>query len=237
MQRNEFHKKKSKKNAILLFTLLRFLQIVIISLCLEIIKGKIILFKMKKIAIFASGSGTNAQRIIEYFSGNNSVQISIVLSNRKDAFVLERAKNLNVANLYFTKDQLYTNGFVLDLLLELHIDLIVLAGFLWFVPAEILRAFPRKIINIHPALLPKYGGRGMYGLKVHEAVKQNHDNESGITIHYVNEKYDEGETIFQAVCPVIPQDNAEDIADKVHLLEYRYYPEIIEKILEQNQND
>jgi phosphoribosylglycinamide formyltransferase-1 len=188
---------------------------------------------MKNIAIFASGSGTNAQRIAEYFYGNADINVSIILTNRKDAYVLERAKNLNIESHYFTKEQLYQTGEVCNLLLQKKIDLIVLAGFLWLIPAEILRAFPRRIINIHPALLPKYGGAGMYGMKVHEAVKANHEIESGITIHYVNEKYDEGEIIFQARCAVSPGDSAEDIANKAHSLEYKYYPEIIEKVLNQ----
>ncbi len=186
---------------------------------------------MKNLAIFASGSGTNAERIIEYFENNDLVKINLVLSNRKDAYVIQRAQNHNVPVIYFSKETLYETKDLLIILEEFSIDLIVLAGFLWLVPDYLIKAFPHKIINIHPALLPKYGGEGMYGIKVHEAVIKNKDKESGISIHYVNEKYDDGELIFQAKCKIEENDTPDSLAEKVHALEYEHFPVIIEKIL------
>lgn len=186
---------------------------------------------MKKIAIFASGNGSNAQRIAEYFNDNEDVEISMILSNNKNAFVLERANNLNIASFVFTRDDLYQSDKIIRILEEKSIDLIVLAGFLWLVPANLIKAFPNRIINIHPALLPKYGGKGFYGSRVHEAVLKNNDKESGISIHYVNEKYDDGQIIFQAKCPVEKNDTSESLAHKIHQLEYKYYPGVIENLL------
>lgn len=184
---------------------------------------------VKRIAIFASGSGTNAQNIIEYFSCNGEIIVDSLYSNRPDAYALVRAVNLGVPAFVFTKEELYHSGFVLDLLKSRNISLIVLAGFLWLVPENLIKNF--TIINIHPALLPKYGGKGMYGNRVHEAVVKNRDKESGITIHYVNERFDEGEIIFQTSCKVMPHDSPDDVARKVHQLEYEFYPLIIQKVL------
>jgi len=186
---------------------------------------------MKNIAIFASGSGTNAENIIKYFSNRNSAKVILVFSNKHKAYVLKRAEAHNIKTVFFEYDDLYVTGRVLDTLLFYEIDFIVLAGFLWFVPDDILTRYERRIINIHPALLPMYGGKGMYGEKVHEAVIRNRDAESGITIHYVNQFYDEGEIIFQAHCAVDPSDTPETLAEKVHALEYKYYPEIIEDLI------
>lgn len=185
--------------------------------------------KDKRIALFASGSGTNAQNIIEYFSGNETVVIDSLWSNNPNAFALERAKKFGIKTFVFTKDEFRNTNIVVEKLQKRKINLIVLAGFLWLIPLNLIQNF--RIINIHPALLPKYGGNGMYGMKVHQAVVENKDFESGISIHFVNEKYDEGEIIFQAKCPVLPTDSPEDIAIKVHQMEYKHFPEVIEKIL------
>jgi len=186
---------------------------------------------MRNIAIFASGSGTNAENIIKYFSTGNSAKVTLVLSNRREAFVLKRAAALNVNTLFFDRADLYTKDTVAGYLLESKIDFIVLAGFLWLIPGKILNIFNRRIINIHPALLPSYGGKGMYGEKVHEAVIAAGDRESGITIHYVNSFYDEGDIIFQARCKIEPGDTPETLASKIHALEYKYFPEVIEKLV------
>lgn len=186
----------------------------------------------KNIAIFASGSGSNAENIIRYFRDNDSICVSLVLSNKSDAYVLERAHRLGVSYSVFPKEDWVAGDEVLAVLQEYRIDFIVLAGFLVRVPDLILHAYPNKIINIHPALLPKFGGKGMYGSRVHEAVVAAGEKESGITIHYINERYDEGNTIFQATCPVLPDDTPEDVAEKVHALEYKHFPLIIEKVLD-----
>ena len=185
----------------------------------------------KNIAIFASGSGTNAENIIRYFQENDLIRVALVLSNRSDAYVLERAHRLQVPSEVFLKEDWVSGEQILALLHEYHIDFIVLAGFLIRVPERLLHAYPDKIINIHPALLPKYGGKGMYGDRVHEAVVAAGEKESGITIHYINEHYDEGNTIFQATCPVLPTDSPDDVAKKVHALEYEHFPKIIEQVL------
>ena len=185
---------------------------------------------MKRIVILASGSGSNAENIINYFNNNSLVSIVGILCNKKDAFVFERAKRLGVSCLYFSKEELNDNDTVLNLLLE-KADYIILAGFLWKIPSKIIDAFPNKIINIHPALLPKYGGKGMYGMHVHNAVVENCENETGITIHYVNEHYDEGAIIFQASFEVLPTYSAEEVAEKIHELEYEHFPKIIEKVI------
>lgn len=188
---------------------------------------------MRNIIILASGSGSNAENIIRYFAGREGVSVSHVLTNRSDAYVLERAKHLGVSTKVFDRTAFYDNSEVLDFLRSCQPDLIVLAGFLWLVPAALVEAFPQRIINIHPALLPAYGGKGMYGAKVHEAVVANGDVETGITIHYVNTRYDEGAVIFQARCPVDPGDSAEQVAQKVHALEYEHFPRVIEELLQQ----
>ena len=186
---------------------------------------------MKKIAIFASGSGTNAENIVEYLREKQIAVPAMILSNNPKAKVLQRAERLQVPYTVFTRKDFYETDHVLNNLLDHQIDLIVLAGFLWLIPEKIIRAFPNRIINIHPALLPKYGGKGMYGDKVHRAVIENGEKESGISIHYVNEKYDEGQIIFQSRCPVEKDDTPESLAAKVHALEYKYYPEVVEKLL------
>ncbi len=186
---------------------------------------------MRNIAIFASGSGTNAENLIKYFSNRETGKVVLVLSNRHDAPVLNRAAGYNVKSFFFDREDLYSNGKVTGYLLEYKIDFIVLAGFLWLVPDEILKLYNRRIINIHPALLPLYGGKGMYGERVHKAVIENHDSESGITIHYVNEQYDAGDIIFQARCRVEDYDTPDSLAARVHALEYEYFPRIVEKLL------
>ena len=183
-----------------------------------------------KIALFASGSGSNAENIIIHFRDRpaTDIEFPLIVSNRADAFVHERARKLGVPSFTFGKAD-FENGAVLRLLRQYGINGIVLAGFLLKVPDSLLQAFPDRIINIHPALLPKFGGKGMYGSHVHEAVVANHETESGITIHSVNEHYDEGTIIFQARCPVLPTDSAGEVAAKVHALEYRHFPEVIER--------
>jgi len=183
----------------------------------------------KRIAIFASGSGTNAQNIIEYFADNKDVVVDSLWANKPDAYALVRARNFGIETFIFNREQFYDNSQINSTLNERKVDLIVLAGFLWLIPDYLIRNF--TIINIHPALLPKYGGKGMYGMKVHEAVVENHEKETGITIHYVNENYDEGTIIFQATCLVLPGDTPEQVAGKVHDLEYKHFPAIVENVL------
>lgn len=186
---------------------------------------------MNKIAIFASGSGTNAQNIADYFKNHQNIKISCVLSNKPDAFVLKRFENTDIETFIFNKNDFYESEKVLDYLKSKEIDFIVLAGFLWLVPSNLTKNYKDKIINIHPALLPKYGGKGMYGMNVHKAVVEAGDAESGISIHYVNEKYDEGSIIYQAKCKIDANDTPDDVAQKVHTLEYEHFPRIIEEIL------
>ena len=189
---------------------------------------------MKRIAIFASGSGSNAQRILEYFNDKKELlQISIILANKSDAYVLQRAKNFNIPTFIFNSKELKDTSLVFDKLKEFKIDYIILAGFLLKVPDAILKEYSNKIINIHPALLPKYGGKGMYGMHVHTAVIEAGEKESGITIHYVNEHYDEGQIIFQAKCTINSTDTPETLAQKIHSLEYEYFPVIIERLIKQ----
>ena len=192
--------------------------------------GFVIFAAMKRIALFASGNGSNAQRIIEFFKDHNKISIELVFSNNPGAYVLERAKNLSVEAILFNRHEFYETDKILKILLERKIDLIVLAGFLWLIPKYLLDAFENRIINIHPALLPKYGGKGMYGMRVHEAVIVAGEKESGITIHYVNEKYDDGQIIFQAKCPVEDSDTPESLAEKVHQLEHRYFSGVVERL-------
>jgi len=186
---------------------------------------------MTNIAIFASGSGTNAENIIEYFSTKNSAKVTLVLTNKRQALVLKRAEKHNVKTVFFERDDFYLSGKVLDCLLLNSIDFIVLAGFLWLVPENIIELYRGRIINIHPALLPRHGGKGMYGEAVHKAVIENRDSESGITIHYVNEQYDEGDVVFQARCRVDPSDTPDSLAKKIHALEYQHFPGVIEGLV------
>lgn len=185
----------------------------------------------KRIVIFASGNGTNAENIIKYFQGSDLAEVVLVLSNKGDAKVLERAKNLGVATLHFTREELFGSDHILKVVQIARPDLIVLAGFLWKFPENILKVFPNKVINIHPALLPKYGGKGMYGSFVHEAVFQNKEIASGISIHYVNENYDDGALIFQKSIPITESDTPASIANKIHKLEHEWFPKVIEEIL------
>lgn len=185
--------------------------------------------EVARIAIFASGSGTNAEQIMLHFQKHEQIEVAIVLSNKADAFVLERAKKFGVPSKVFNRQQFRETDNVLGWLTENRITHIVLAGFMWLMPENIIRAYPDRIINIHPALLPKFGGKGMYGHHVHEAVKAAAETETGITIHLVNEHYDEGKILFQASTALTSSDTPETIANKVHALEYKHYPEQIEK--------
>jgi phosphoribosylglycinamide formyltransferase-1 len=185
---------------------------------------------MKRIVIFASGSGTNAENIIKYFKNSAIATVVRVLTNNQHAKVLERAKNLNIRSLYFNKKAFDEEDTILNLLKK-EADVIILAGFLWRIPAKIVAAFPKKIINIHPALLPKYGGKGMYGMHIHKKVIENNEKETGISIHYVNENYDEGAIIFQEKVSIEPNDTPEMIANKVHELEYEHFPKTIEQVI------
>ncbi len=186
---------------------------------------------MRNIAIFASGNGTNAENIAEYFSKNEKIKVALIVSNRANAGVHERARRLGIPSLTLPKADFIAGEPVLQVLREYRIDFVVLAGFMCLVSEPLLRAFPNRIVNIHPALLPKFGGKGMFGHHVHEAVVAAGEKESGITIHYINEQYDEGQIVFQASCPLIPEDTPDTVAAKVHALEYRYYPQVIEQII------
>lgn len=181
-----------------------------------------------RLAIFASGSGTNAERFFSYFKNSSQIEIVLLLSNNAKAFVLERAKKAGVSSKVFDKQQL-NEGEVLSWLQGSGVTHIVLAGFLWLIPDNLINAYPNKIINIHPALLPKYGGRGMYGSKVHQAVKAAGETETGITIHLVNQHYDEGAILFQAKTEIDQKDTPDEIANKVHQLEYKHYPVVTEQ--------
>jgi len=187
---------------------------------------------MTRIAIFASGSGSNAQNINEYFKDNSDVEISLILANKADAYVLERANNMNIPSFVFSNKELQNTDVVINKLSEYKIDFIVLAGFLLKVPSNLISAFPNKIVNIHPALLPKFGGKGMYGMHVHQAVVDNKEKETGITIHFVNENYDEGQIIFQDKFNVEENDSADDVASKIHELEYKHFPRVIGEVVE-----
>ncbi|MCT1530328.1 phosphoribosylglycinamide formyltransferase [Sphingobacterium daejeonense] len=185
----------------------------------------------KRIAIFASGSGSNAQKIMEHFKYSDSAEVALVLSNNPDAYVLQRADNFEIPTHVFDKHDFYQTDEIVNLLKRLEIDLVVLAGFLWLVPESLLKAFPNKIINIHPALLPKFGGKGMYGDRVHKAVLEAGEEEHGITIHFVNENFDEGEIIHQARFRIEPGDTLEIIKFNGQQLEHTHYPKIIENLL------
>jgi len=186
---------------------------------------------LKEISILASGTGTNARRILEYFEHHPSVRVSLIISNKKDAPVRQVAAEFGVRDVYLDRERFY-DGITLPALLNHHrIDLVVLAGFLWKVPGELVRDYSGRMINLHPALLPKFGGKGMYGKHVHRAVKEADERESGITIHWVNENYDEGAVIFQARCRLEPDDEAGDIARKVQALEHEHFAPLIERLL------
>lgn len=185
----------------------------------------------KRIAIFASGSGSNAQKIMEYFKNHNDAEVAIVLTNNPEAYVLQRADNFEIPSHIFDKQEFYKTDHVVQVLKNLQIDLIVLAGFLWLIPQNLIKAFPNKIINIHPALLPKFGGKGMYGDKVHQSVLDSGEEESGITIHLVNENFDEGEVIHQSRFRIEQGDDIEMIKFKGQQLEHLHYPKVVEQIL------
>ncbi len=195
------------------------------------------------VAIFASGAGSNAGKIIEYLKGHQQISVSLIVANKPGAGgggggggVLSIAEKAHIPTLMIEKERFFRGNAYLDELKEHHIDFIILAGFLWKIPAALVKAFPSKIINIHPALLPKYGGKGMYGAHVHEAVIANKEKESGITIHYVDEQYDHGSTIFQAHCEIVPDDTPETLATKIHALEHQHFPRVAtETILLQNR--
>ncbi|MEZ7494674.1 phosphoribosylglycinamide formyltransferase [Leeuwenhoekiella aequorea] len=187
---------------------------------------------MKKIVIFASGSGSNAQRIAEYFKERNDARVDLILSNKPTAKVLERATKLDISSFSFNKKAFYETNHVSKLLDAIQPDLIVLAGFLWLFPKAIIKSYEGKIINIHPALLPSYGGKGMYGANVHNAVVAAKEKESGISIHYVTENYDEGAIIFQAKTKLDSEETADSLAAKIHNLEYEHFPRVIAALLE-----
>ena len=186
---------------------------------------------MKRIAIFASGSGTNAENIAKYFTESQDIIVVLVVSNNPVAGVHDRVNRLYIPSVTYTKEELAEGSKIVKKLAEYEVDWIVLAGYLKKISETILNAYPGRIVNIHPALLPKYGGKGMYGMRVHEAVVAACDSETGITIHYVNENYDEGQILFQARCLVLPSDTPEDVAAKVHALEYKYYPEVVNRLI------
>ncbi len=187
---------------------------------------------MQQIAIFASGTGTNAEKIIEHFSGNLQTRVALIVCNNAGAGVLEIAKKWGIEAILVEKEGFFGPKSCILALKQRNIDFIVLAGFLWKIPAELVAAYPRKMVNIHPALLPKYGGKGMYGMRVHEAVIEAGEKESGISIHYVNEHYDEGNIIFQASCPVEPGDSPADLAAKIHVLEHAHFAKVVEGLLQ-----
>ena len=185
----------------------------------------------KNIAIFASGTGSNAQKIIDYFESNARIKVVLVVSNKADAGVLNIATRHGIPSVVIQRSGFYQTTHLLDILKEHRVDFIALAGFLWLIPSYLIEAFDKKMVNIHPALLPKYGGKGMYGIHVHEAVKAAGERESGITIHYVNEHYDEGNIVFTAQVAITPDDSASEIAKKVLQLEHKHFPEVIERLL------
>lgn len=190
-----------------------------------------------KLVIFASGSGTNAENIIKYFKDSDKGKVVAVFSNNRNAMVLRRAHDHDVKALHFDREAFYDSNDVLNVLKDIEPDLIILAGFLWLFPTKILDHFPDKVINLHPALLPKFGGKGMYGEAVHKAVVENKETATGITIHYVNPEYDEGNIIFQKSFPVLPGMTHVEIAEKIHELEYQHLPVVIENLLKQNKGE
>lgn len=193
-------------------------------------------YKMNHIAIFASGEGTNAQNIIDFFKGSDTTKVNLIVSNNPKANVLNRSNKEGISTFIANRTSFYETDTVLNVLKNSQIDFIVLAGFLWKIPSSIIKAFPNKIINIHPALLPKFGGKGMYGINVHKAVISKQEKESGISIHYVNENYDEGQIIAQYNCTVEPTDTPDTLANKIHQLEKEYFPKTIERLLTEKRN-
>ena len=189
---------------------------------------------MKHIAILASGSGTNAENISRYFAGSTEIRVAVVLSNNQKAGVHERVGKLGIPSFVFTREEFAEGTVILKKLAEYKVDLVVLAGFMNKISEVLLNAYPNKMINIHPSLLPKYGGKSMYGMHVHEAVVAAGEKETGITIHYLNDQYDKGDVIFQTSCPVYPSDTPEEVAARVHDLEYTYYPQVIGNLLNQD---
>ena len=185
------------------------------------------------IAIFASGAGSNTKKIIEHFKHKQNIFVNLIVSNKPDAPVLAMAREYGIPTLVLNRKEFYETEDILKIFNKFSIGFVVLAGFLWLLPTYLVRAFENRMVNIHPALLPKYGGKGMYGMRVHEAVKKAGDTETGITIHYVNEQYDDGDIVFQAKCPVSREDSPEDIAQNIYRLEHRHFPEVIEKLLSQ----
>ena len=190
---------------------------------------------MKRIAIFASGSGTNTEKIVDYFKEKETIEVVLILSNNPVAGVIEIARKNKIPTLIIEKKTFYETNDIVRYLLKLNIDLIVLAGFLWMIPGNLIAAFENKMINIHSALLPKYGGKGMYGINVHKAVINSGEKKTGISIHHINENYDEGQIVFQATCEIEKDDTPETIAKKVQVLEHKYFPIIIEEILLKNE--
>ena len=188
---------------------------------------------MKRIAIFASGSGSNAENIANHFKGSETVEIALIVANNPEAYVIERARRLNIPCEVVTKADFMAADGIIEMMHSYNVDFIVLAGFLLLVPKKLIDAYPGRIVNIHPALLPKHGGKGMYGDRVHKAVVECGDTESGITIHLIDAEYDKGTTFFQAKCPVLPTDTPDDVATKVHALEYEHFPHVIAEIIEQ----
>ena len=193
--------------------------------------GETLLPRLVHVALFASGAGSNAQKIIDHFRGSDSVKVSLIICNKPGAGVLDIAKRENIPVLLIEKERFFRGDSYLPELKQQQIDFIVLAGFLWKIPTALIQAYPSRIVNIHPALLPLYGGKGMYGRNVHEAVLAAGDKETGITIHYVDEQYDHGAAIFQARCPIQPGDTADTLAHRIHLLEHEHYPRVIAEIL------
>lgn len=186
---------------------------------------------MKHIAIFASGSGSNAEKIAAYFADRSDVEITLIASNNPKAGVIERARRLHIPVVLFDRATFYQTDRIVQLLQQQRVDLIVLAGFMWLIPENLVKAYTNRMLNIHPALLPKYGGKGMYGHFVHEAVVAAGETESGITIHYVNDRYDEGDIVFQASCTLEADDNPDEVAQKVQMLEHLHYPRVVDEVL------
>ncbi len=191
----------------------------------------------KRIAIFASGSGSNAQKIMEYFKKHNDAEVAILLTNNPEAYVLQRADNFEIPSHIFDKHEFYETDNIVNLLKNLQVNIIILAGFLWLIPQNLLKAFPNKIINIHPALLPKFGGKGMYGDRIHQSVLDTGEEESGITIHFVNDQFDEGEVIYQSRFRIEKDDDLEMIKFKGQQLEHLHYPKVIEQLLKKMKDD
>ena len=197
------------------------------SICFNPVKNSD-MNKVIQLAILASGNGTNAQQIAEHFANSQSVNVNVIIYNKRDAYVAKRAETLGIEAHYFNRNAFLETDDVLHFLQQRNIDYVILAGFLLLVPQNLLDAFPNRIVNIHPALLPKYGGKGMYGHNVHEAVVAHHEKETGITIHIVDNHYDRGTTLFQARCAVDPADTPDDVAAKIHILEKTWFPKVIE---------